>query len=137
VRPIVVFDTNIFFSGVGWKGKPLECMELARAGTVVGITCREILEELADKLETKLSFPPEKSVATIADLMTFLQVVSIPGTLRAVPADPDDDKVLECAEVGGATHVVSGDRRHLLPLGNFKGIAIVTAADFLVLVAQP
>ena len=69
--------------------------------------------------------------------MTFLRVVSIPGTLRAVVADPDDDKVLECAEVGGATHVVTGDRRHLLPLGSFKGIAIVTAADFLTIVAQP
>ena len=69
--------------------------------------------------------------------ITFLRAVSIPGTLHAIAADPDDDKILECAEVGGATHIVPGDRRHLLPLGSFNGIAIVTAADFLAIAAQP
>jgi len=69
--------------------------------------------------------------------MTFLRVVSIPGLLKAVLADPDDDKVLECAEVGGASHIVTGDRRHLLPIGSHKGIPIVTAADFLKIAAGP
>ena len=137
MRPVAVFDTNILLSAVGWKGKPFECVELARAGTVDGVTCREILEELAEKLETKLSLPPEDIAATVADLMTFLRVVPISGTLKAVPTDPDDDKILECAGFGGATHVVTGDRRHLLPIGSFQGIAIVTAADFLAIAKQP
>lgn len=137
MRPVAVFDTNVLLSATGWKGKPFECVELARAGTVAGITCREILDELAEKLETKLALPAEHVAATVADLMTFLRVVSIAGTLKAVPSDPDDDKVLECADAGGATHVVTGDRRHLLPLGSFKGISIVTAADFLAIAQQP
>ena len=137
MRPVAVFDTNILFSAIGWKGKPFECVELARAGTVEGVTCQELLDELAEKLETKLSFAPEQVVETLADLMTFLRVVSIPGVLKPVVAAPDDDKVLECAEVAGATHIVTGDRRHLLPMGNFKGIAIVTAADFLAVSAGP
>jgi hypothetical protein len=53
----------------------------------------------------------------------------------ALYPDPDDHKVLECAVVGGATHIVTGDRRHLLSLGSYQGIAIVSAADFLALVA--
>lgn len=137
MRPVAVFDTNILFSAVGWKGKPFECVELARAGTVEGVTCQELLDELAEKLETKLSFSPEQVVETLADLMTFLRMVSIPGVLKAVLADPDDDKVLECAEVAGASHMVTGDRRHLLPLGFYKGIPIVTAADFLTIAARP
>jgi len=44
--------------------------------------------------------------------------------------------VLECAAAGSATHIVTGDRRHLLPLGQFQDIPIVTAADFLVAVSQ-
>ncbi len=67
----------------------------------------------------------------MADLLTFLRVVPITGTLKAIAADPDDDKVLECAVTVGATHIVTGDRRHLVPLGNFQGIPILTAADFL------
>jgi putative PIN family toxin of toxin-antitoxin system len=131
MRPVVVFDTNILFSGVGWQGKPYQCLELARAGVVEGITCRELLDELVEKLQSKLSFSAAQSLATVADLLTFLRVVPISGQLKAVPADPDDDKVLECAVQAGATHIVTGDRRHLLPLGSFQGIAIVSAADFL------
>ena len=50
MRKIAVFDTNILFSGVGWKDKPFLCLELARAGVVDGVTCRELLDELAEKL---------------------------------------------------------------------------------------
>jgi acyl-coenzyme A thioesterase PaaI-like protein len=32
---------------------------------------------------------------------------------------------------------VTGDHRHLLPMGAFHGIAIVTAADFVAAVANP
>jgi uncharacterized protein len=137
VRPVAVFDTNILFSAVGWKGKPFDCVELACAGTVEGVTCQELLDELAEKLETKLSFSAEQVVETLADLMTFLRVVSIPGVLKAVLADPDDDKVLEFPEVAGASHIVTGDRRHLLPMGSFKGIPIVTAAAFLTVAVGP
>jgi len=137
VRKIAVFDTNILFSAVGWKGNPFRCVELARAGNIDGVTCRELLDELAEKLQSKLSFTPEQALDTVADLLTFLKVVLIPGQLKAVAADPDDDKVLECAVVGGATHIVTGNRRHLLPLGTFQGIPIVTAADFLVVASAP
>jgi hypothetical protein len=60
-------------------------------------------------------------------------VVSISNTLRVVSADPDDDTILECALVTPATHVVTGDRRHLLPLRGFRGIQIVTPREFLAL----
>ena len=59
------------------------------------------------------------------------------GKLKVITADPDDDKVLECAVVAGATHIVTGDRRHLLPLGTYQGIQIITAADFLAVASQP
>jgi uncharacterized protein len=61
----------------------------------------------------------------------------ITGKLKAVPADPDDDKVLECATTVGATHIITGDRRHLLPLGAFQGVSIMTAVDFLAVATAP
>jgi len=137
VRKIAVFDTNTLFSGVGWKGKPFLCLELARAGMVDGVTCPELLDELAEKLQSKLSFTPEQALDTVADLLTFLRLVPITGKLKAIPADPDDDKVLECAATAGVTYIVTGDRRHLLPLGTFQGISILTAADFLAVVTAP
>ncbi len=137
MRKLAVFDTNILFSAVAWKDKPFHCIELARTGVVDSVTCRELLDELAEKLQSKLSFTPEQTVDTVADLLTFQRVVSITGNLHAIAADPDDDKVLECAVTAGATHIVTGDRRDLLPLGDFQGIPIVTAADFLAVATVP
>ena len=134
---VVTFDTNILLSGVGWRGVPYRCLELARAGVVEGVTCRELLDELAEKLQAKLNFSDTQVTDTVADLLTFLRRVTITNTLKVVAADPDDDKVVECAVVGGATHIVTGDRRHLLPLRGYQSISIVTAADFLALVSAP
>ncbi len=133
MRPVVVFDTNILFSSIGWRGNPYRCIELARTGIVTGITCREILDELIDKLESKLSLTSDVALDAVTDLLSFLKPVPINGTLKVISADPDDDKVLECATVATASHIITGDRRHLIPLGNFQGIQIVTASEFLVL----
>jgi len=132
---VAVLDTNVLISAVGWRGNPYRCLGLVRAGVVEAVICQEILDELAEKLEAKLAFSPSDTVETLAELVSLMRMVSIPGTLKVVAADPDDDKVLECATVGDATHVVTGDRRHLLPLGNYQGIRIVTPADFLAEVA--
>ncbi len=53
---IVVFDTNILFSAAGWRGKPFQWVEQARDGNVQAVTCVELMEELAEKLESKLGF---------------------------------------------------------------------------------
>jgi len=136
MRWIAVFDTNLLFSGLGWRGTPYRCLELARTGLVEGITCRELLDELAEKLQTKLRFSPTQVTDTIGDLLTFLRLVTIMNRLKVVTTDPDDDKVVECAVMAGATHIVTGDRRHLLPLGSYQGISILSAADFLALVTS-
>jgi uncharacterized protein len=47
-----------------------------------------------------------------------------------IKEDPDDNRVLECAEAGGADYIVSGDR-HLLRLKVHSRIPILTARQFL------
>jgi len=126
---------NILLSGVGWRGNPYRCLELARTGIIEGVICKKLLDELVEKLQNRLNFSGTQVTDTVADLLTFLRLVTIPNTLKVLSTDPDDNKVLECAVVGGATHIVTGDRRHLLPLGSYQGIAIVSAADFLALVS--
>ncbi len=133
MRVVVVFDTNVIFSATGWRGNPYRCLELAREGVVEGVTCIELLDELEEKLRAKLRLPEDHIVETLADLLAFLRLVTIANTLKVVAADPDDDKVLECAVVADATHIVTGDRRHLLPLQSYEGIEIVSPAEFVAL----
>ena len=135
MQVIAVFDTNVLLSAVGWKGNPFRCLELARAGTIEVVTCQEIIDELAEKLESRLAQPSDVVTETLTDLLAVLRVESITGDVKEIEADPDDDKVLECAFIGHATHIVSGDRKHLLPLGHFRGISIVSPAEFLRVIA--
>jgi len=130
------FDTNILLSGIGWYGKPYSCFELARNGVIDGVTCRELMDELSEKLGTILKFSDEQIIDTIYDLVSFLKLVKISGELRAIDSDPADNKVLECAVVAGADYIVTGDRRHLLPLGEYRGIHICTASEFLELMKK-
>lgn len=93
------------------------------------------MEELAEKLELKLGFSPEESVEILADYLGFLAMVSIPKVLDAVPDDPDDNMVLECAIEGRAQYIITGDK-HLLVLKKFRHIQIVSANDFLKILSQ-
>lgn len=128
--PVAVYDTNILFSATGWRGTPYRCLELARQGRIKGITCIEILDELAEKLSIKLNFSLTQRRKRIEHLRGFLRLVTITNTLKVIEADPDDDKIIECAVVGSATHIVTGDHQHLSPLENYQDIQIVTAAKF-------
>lgn len=131
MRPIVVYDTNILISGMVWGGTPYDCIKLAMTDSVEGLTCAEIIAEFNEKLTTKLEYSQFRTSKIVTRLLGFLQMVKITNKLERITKDPDDDKVIECAIVGGATHIVTGDKKHLLPLQNYQGIHIVTAVDFL------
>lgn len=55
--------------------------------------------------------------------------MKIRGTVSAC-RDPDDNKVLECAERAGADLIVTGDK-DLLVLSSHAGIKIITPAEYL------
>jgi len=73
--------------------------------------------------------------AAVEEVSGFSRLVEISGTLRTVPDDPNDDMVIECAVIGNATHIVTGDK-HLLRLMNYQGIAIFKAAEFIALLSS-
>jgi uncharacterized protein len=128
---ITVFDTNILISAVlSSSGAPFKCLALAKIGQIESVTCQEILDEFAEKLLLKFKFSEEMTQVAIQEVRNFSRLVKIPGVLKAVPNDADDDMVVECAALGKATHIVTGDK-HLLTLINYQNISIVKAADFL------
>ena len=133
MRSVVVFDTNILISGIIWRGPPYRCLELARSEQTESVTCREILNEFEEKLKVKFGYSADRATEAVSDVLTVARLVTIANTLKVITSDPDDDKVLECAVVGQATHVVSG-ARHLLSLGSFRGIAVVSAVEFIEIV---
>lgn len=125
-------------SGVGrlsLLGKPARCLALARLREIESITCQSILDEFARKLISKFEYEPSYASKAAEQVREISRVVE-PGHIpRFVPDDPDDDKIVQCALIGGANYIVSGDN-HLLALKNHKDISIVRPAEFLLIVAR-
>ena len=55
--------------------------------------------------------------------------------IRAVPDDPKDDVIVASAVAARADYLVTGDRKHLLPLDSYEGVRIVSVRDFVELLA--
>ena len=130
----IVIDTNVWVSGLLWRGMPWKWLSLAEAGEVELCIAPSMLVELAEVLSyerlqprlEQLGLTPEELVAYALNLASVFEV---PEGDPIVVADPDDDVFLHCAAVAGAVCVVSGDR-HLLDLGRHAGIPILTVHDF-------
>lgn len=132
---IVVFDTNILISALlSLNGNPFRCLALAKIGQIESVSCQEILNEFAEKLLLKFKFSEERANAAVEEVRGFSRIVEISATLKAVPADSDDDMVVECAVNGNATHIVTGDK-HLLTLTAYRNIKIVKATEFIALLS--
>lgn len=130
-----VFDTNVLVSArLSLLGNPARCLALANLRQVESITCQPILDEFVKKLISKFEYEPSRAAEVAGEVRKISRLVELGETPRLVPDDADDDKIVQCALVGGATHIVSGDK-HLLALKNYEVISIVRPADFLSLVA--
>ena len=94
------------------------------------------LDELARTLSyAKFAARIDRFGTTIDALVaqyTALVSLIIPATVpRVVVNDADDDHVIAAAVAARAELIVTGDRKHLLPIGSHQGIAIVTARDVI------
>ena len=84
-------------------------------------------------LRDKFRWPPEDLAEAATDLADFTVRVSPTQTIDAVPEDPDDNRVLECAVEARSQFIVTGDAA-LLRLGRYGGIQIVRVANFMALI---
>ncbi len=48
-----------------------------------------------------------------------------------MPLDPKDDMIVATAVAARADYLVTGDRRHLIVLGHYEGIRILSPRAFL------
>ena len=137
MRLVVVFDTNILISALLSVGsKPDLCINLARNGEIESVTCTEILSEFQQKLIQKFHYPVVDAQGVLDEIVGFSRIVVIANTLQVVKADPKDDMIVECGVVGKASHIVTGDKKHLLPMRRYQNIDIVTATDFLTMFSE-
>jgi hypothetical protein len=131
----MVIDTNIWVSGLLWRGLPWKLLRLAEAGEIelcmAPAMIIELVEVLAyERLQPRLDQLRLTSAELVAYAVSLTSLFEVPEGDPIVAADPDDDVFLRCALAAQAAYVVSGDR-HLLDLGEYADVPILTVRDFL------
>ena len=127
----IVLDTNVLISAILFGGKPRIVLEKVRTGGIHCPLSPPILEELQHVLRRpKFGFSADAAFQVVEELQAICSVVFPRTSLSVVTADSDDDRVLECALEAWVDVIVSGDS-HLLSLGEFRNIRIMSPADYL------
>lgn len=126
-----VIDTNVFVSGVFWKGPPSEVLLAWRRQKFQMIISAEILEEYRRVLHNLNSGRSLVNVDELLEIVRMNAIIIEPEKFRiSVCSDPDDDKFLEVAVSGKADYLVSGDKALLSLKGVFQ-FAILPPTKFL------
>jgi uncharacterized protein len=134
MRIKAVFDTNTIISGLIFKGNESRLLDLVDAEKIRLYTSPELIKELSavldypkiQKVLIKQNISKQDCLNTILENTTLLE----PNIKIKAVSDPDDNKVLECAQEAQADYIISGDK-HLLKLKKHQQTAILKAKEFL------
>lgn len=128
----VVFDTNVVASASFWRGASFDCLAAWAQGRCLAVVSAPLLAAYHETVEElRLDCPGRNCVAWARALTESAELVFPVERASGATPDPDDEMILECALAAEADFIVSGDKQHLLALREFKGIAIVSPAEFL------
>lgn len=132
----IVLDTNIIASRyVTPRGRVARIVDLREQGAFELVTSEVILGEYA----RVLNYPRLRPIHRLTDAQLaeidegfreLTELIEPDESPAVVKEDPDDDHFLACAGSGEADCLVTGDP-HLLKLGSYQEIPILSPADFL------
>lgn len=139
--PRVVLDTNVFVSGtIVRHGLSARLIALAVEGRIILVVSSYLLAEYSAVIQRPHIVNKYPQLSSRLDLIRrFIQTHAILVAPAAIPdlvsADPKDNAVVACAIEGKAKYLVSGDE-HLLQVGNYHGIRILTPREMLYVLGE-
>lgn len=133
----VVLDTNILVSGMTISTTPpSQIIDLWRNEAFVLVTSPQLLAEVNDVFTRPKIL--EFTGLTLEETQEFLEEIKLRSyvtkgeyQMEPLASNPADTFVLQAAVEGKATYIVTGDKKHLLPLKIYHDIPIVTPHDFM------
>lgn len=127
----VVIDTNVFISGVFFRGTPYQILKAWQSGQFELVVSQVILDEYQRVGEILAEEHPGIDFNPIMTFVIGHARVYEPVKLKdPVCEDPDDDKFIACALASGSRVIISGDK-HLLNVSGYQGIEALKPRNFL------
>lgn len=138
----VVLDTNVLISAfISRTGAPAQIFALWRNGEIEILVSPESLAELQrvltyPRVQRYLQYTPEQ-IERFLTLLQSAEMVESAEDVVVVDDDPDDNKFFAIAVAAQAQYIISGDKAHVLPVGQYQGIQVVTPGTFLQIMQDP
>ncbi len=127
----IVCDTNVLVSGILFGGHARQILLLASRGKVTNFISDDILNEAKKVLLCpKFKLSPQQVIAIIALSRDTFEHVYPAQQHKVIQSDPDDDRILDASVEAQVAIIVSGDK-HLLSLGLWRGIRMLSPAEFV------
>jgi putative PIN family toxin of toxin-antitoxin system len=126
---IVTFDSGIYISAIQFGGVPGRAISKALLVDKI-VFCDNISDEVIRVMRDKFAIAVEETGLVLRSIWLDAEHLEILGTIIGVCRDAKDDFILECAILGHADLIVTGDR-DLLSLGNYEGVRIITPRAYL------
>lgn len=127
----IVLDTNVYISALLFGGIPAEIIELAREKKVALVASPPILLEFARVLQEKFKYPRKTALNVVLEIKRISTIVVPDFKVDLIKEDTSDNKIIECALKGEADYIVTGDKKHLRPLNEYKKIKIRLPKEFI------
>ncbi len=127
----VVLDTNVIVSGLNFPGNERIILELALRGRFELCLSPFILEEVAGVLASKFAWGEDRETEAVRTLGSTATLIHPSLLLEVIEGGHADNRILECVVEASADYLVTGDRRHLLPIGEYQGAMVLNAPSFL------
>ena len=127
----VVLDTNVIVSGLNFPGNERLVLELALRGRFELCLSPFILAEVSGVLRRKFDWSEGRSSQALKTLGHAAIVIDPRLRPEVIERGHADNRILDCVVEASADYLVTGDRRHLLPLEEHRGARIVNAPRFL------
>jgi hypothetical protein len=134
---VAVLDTNVIVSGLMVvPSVPRQVLDAAtEEGRYVLATSAQIMVEVRTVLKrpqilARIKIGEQQVDRFLERLESVSTRVEGTTTVEVVTADPSDNKFLAAAVEAHADYVVSGDH-HLLDIGSYEGVSVVSPAQFL------
>ena len=134
-KPRVVLDSVVAVSSFLTTGLTAELVLLCEERVDL-YTSEEILQEIRHVLLAKphirqrYDYTSTEVDVFIAYLREISTIVDQLPEIRVIERDPKDDMIIACAVAVSANYIVSRDR-HLLDLGRYRNIQIITPENFM------
>lgn len=126
----VIFDTNVFISVLLFRSPTIQEMLFLTIEKNVSLCFSpSLIKEIEKKLKNKFQASNEL-VKELTSITSKSLLFHPPSTIN-FEKDPKDSFLLELAEAAKADYLVTGDKKHLLPLQQWKSTSLLSPRSFL------